>query len=56
MNDSWMNYFPDPFTPLGMIIYSILVYILVLIHHKIKNRTIEKYVSKNLSESMKRSQ
>ena len=42
--DQWANYFPSLLSPFGMFFYSIIVYILLIIHKAIKNQTVEKYV------------
>lgn len=49
-----MNYLPDFMSPFGMIFYSIIVYILVMIHHATRKRTVEKYVDKTLRENMQK--
>ena len=51
----WMDYFPDFMSPLGMIFYSFIVYIIVIIHGIIRKRTVEKYVDKSLRDSIQNS-
>lgn len=50
-----MNYLPDFMSPLGMLFYSLIVYILVIVHSCMRKRTVEKYVEKSLRDSIKNS-
>lgn len=54
MNE-WMNYLPDFMSPLGMLFYSLIVYIIVILHACMRKRTVEKYVDKSLRDSIQKS-
>lgn len=54
MNE-WIDYLPDFMTPFGMIFYSFIVYILIVIHSMTRRRTVEKYVDKTLRQNMQKS-
>ena len=54
MNE-WMNYLPSFTSPFGMVLYSLIVYILIVIHNRIRRRTVDEYVSQSLNKSMARS-
>lgn len=43
MNE-WMNYFPDFMSLWGMLLYSLIAYIIISIHSITKRRTVENYV------------
>lgn len=51
----WMDYLPDFMSPLGMIFYSFIVYIIVIIHASMRKLTVEKYVDKSLRDSIQKS-
>ena len=40
MPNEWMNHFPSFTSPLGMVLYSFIVYIFLVIHNRIRNRTL----------------
>ena len=50
-----MDYLPDFMSPLGMAFYSLIVYIIVIIHALMRKRTVEKYVDKSLRDSIQKS-
>ena len=54
MNE-WMNYFPSFTSPLGMLLYSLIVYIFIVIHNRIRRRTVDTYVSESLNKSLSKS-
>lgn len=39
MNE-WMEYMPDFMSPFGMIFYSLIVYILVMLHRVMRKKTV----------------
>lgn len=55
MQSSWIDYFPDLMTPWGMVFYSVIAYIMVMIHTISKRRTVENYVDKTLKQSIQKS-
>lgn len=55
MESSWADYFPDLLTPWGMVFYSLIAYILVIIHSLSRRRTVDKYVDKTLRKSIQKS-
>ena len=50
-----MDYLPDFMSPLGMVFYSLIVYVLVIVHSIMRKRTVEKYVDKSLRDSIQKS-
>lgn len=50
--DAWMQSMPDFMTPSGMLFYSVIVYIIVMIHHCVRRRTVENYIGKTMHQSM----
>lgn len=52
---SWVDYLPDFMSPLGMVFYSVIVYIIIIIRTIIRKNTVEKYVDNSLRERIQKS-
>lgn len=52
---SWMDYLPDFMSPLGMVFYSVIVYVIIIIRTIIRKNTVEKYVDNSLRERIQKS-
>jgi hypothetical protein len=52
---SWLDYLPDFMSPLGMVFYSVIVYIIIIIRTIIRKNTVEKYVDNSLRERIQKS-
>lgn len=50
----WYEYLPDFMSPLGMVFYSVLVYIIIVIRTVLRKNTVEKYVDNSLRESIRK--
>lgn len=52
---SWLDYLPDFMSPLGMVFYSVIVYVIIIIRTIIRKNTVEKYVDNSLRERIQKS-
>lgn len=51
----WMEYLPDFMSPLGMVFYSFITFLLLAVHKRMRRKTVEEYVDKSMRASMKKS-
>ena len=52
---SFVDYLPDFMSPLGMVFYSVIVYIILVIRTIVRKNTVEKYVDNSLRERIAKS-